>query len=101
MDDDLGVGCFTGIFVAKTSAEGQDTLAESIFAERPSAQVHLMDPLVPEVTVSVFPLPVPIVVEVLTGHGKDSRGAGPEVVVDFFGDIVCPFRSDRVASFVA
>ena len=69
VDDDLGVGCFAGIFVAKTSAEGQDTLAESIFAERPSAQVHLMDPLVPEVTVSVFPLPVPIVVEVLTGHG--------------------------------
>lgn len=57
-----------------------------VFAEEPAGDVYLVDALVPEVTVSVVPNPVPVVVEFLAEQVGLWGWAAPQVEVNAFGD---------------
>ncbi len=57
-----------------------------VFAEEPAGDVYLVDALVPKVTVSVVPNPVPVVVELLAEQVGLRGWAAPQVEVNAFGD---------------
>jgi len=80
----LGVGGLAIVFIAQSSAEAEDLRSERRFAEEPTADVHLVDSLVAEVTVAGVPKIVPIIVQLRATQWRFRRRTAPQLVVHLF-----------------
>src|SRR5262249_8318846 len=102
VDAHLRVGRLAVVLVAEAAADAHDRVGHRVLAEAPPGLVHLMDALVAEVAVAVFPLPVPVVVQVLAHQRPVRRRAAPQVVVDAGRDrLRAAHLADRAARLVA
>ena len=82
VENDQGIGRFGIIEVAETSADGEDSRREGLFAEKAAGDVHLVDALVAEVAAPGVPDPMPVVMEARAGEGEFGGWAAPQVVID-------------------
>ena len=75
MKDNLRVGSVPIILITQSTSDTDHPRGKLFFAQDPSSNIHLMNPLVAQVSIACVAYPVPIVVEFL--RIKGFRGAGP------------------------
>src|SRR5262249_53904152 len=66
----------------EVAAHAFDRLRVLVFIEGPSRDIHLVRPLVAEVSAAVFPKPVPVVVEMILVEGALPGRPQPQIVID-------------------
>ena len=89
--DGLGIGCFVIVVVEELSPGGADGVGV-IDAESPSCEINVMDTVVGDVSGSIVPEPMPVVMPAIGGECVEGGGSKPFVVVDAFGR-GCGFRA--------
>ena len=97
---DLCVGCITDIGVAEATAVAHDLVAQPVHPEAPAADVEGVDIVVPDLTSSGLPHPVPVIVESSALRHDERCGASPEVVIASWGDRAFDGTADRAASSI-
>ena len=70
------------ILIAPSSSHTNHPLRQLRLLNRPPRHIQLMRPLIPNVSIPVIPLPVPVIMQLLTHHRHHLATRTPQIMVD-------------------
>src|SRR5207245_10308478 len=95
VENELCIRRLAVVFVPKPATDAGHARRQSVFAQDPPGNVHLMNALVPKIAAAIGPKPVPVVMNrailgAVVPWRNQRRRAAPKVVVDVIRERLRP-----------